>query len=320
MQLPYHLVIVAGLGMAFGLVAIADPPRTPSRSEQTANSVVRVAAVSFVPVKFDLHGNAERLERAFRRAQAGGAQLAVGPEGALDGYVVNEIIAGEEEAARMRDVAIRVDGPLVQRFQDLARTLEMCLVFGFAERIGENVFNAALFIGDDGTICGKYHKMQFAEGYDPSWWFNRLGGTSRAFETPLGRCGILICNDRWNPQLARIPALDGAQFLVIPSFGSRSRSQDQAVLSRGIENNLPIVEANVGVTLVVDNGQITAVDRDEETITFGTITIPPPTERRPTDRDQLEHEFLEWRSEEMQRRYQKTMERLKKRSGTPEGQ
>ncbi len=89
--------------------------------------------------------------------------------------------------------------------------------------------------------------MQLAEGYHPSWWYNRLGQTSRAFDTSLGRCGILICNDRWNPQLARIPALDGAQFLVIPAYGSRSESQDTAGLSplhvlfsdRSLGNHMP---------------------------------------------------------------------------------
>ena len=45
------------------------------------------------------------------------------------------------------------------------------------------------------------HKMQFAEGYDKSWYFNRPGKKIRAFDTPLGRCGMLICNDRWNPLL-----------------------------------------------------------------------------------------------------------------------
>ena len=49
--------------------------------------------------------------------------------------------------------------------------------------------------------------MQLAAGYHESSWFNRLGARSRAFATPFGKCGVLICNDRWNPDLARIPVL-----------------------------------------------------------------------------------------------------------------
>lgn len=274
--------------------------------------VVRVASISFVPEKFNLKGNANRLEQALRKAKKGGAEIAVAPEGALDGYVVNEIILGKAAVEKIKEVAIPIDHPVVKRFQDLARELELCIVFGMAERIEEDVFNCAVFIDHQGRLCGKYHKMQFAEGYHPSWWFNRLGKQSRAFDTPYGRCGIMICNDRWNPQLARIPVLDGARFLIIPAFGSRSLTQDQAVLSRAKENGIPVVEANVGVTLVVDGGEIVAVDRREEGITFGQITIPTAIQAKPDERDQVERKFLKKRELEMKQRYQQTLKRLKK--------
>ena len=269
---------------------------------------VRVAAISYVPKKFDLEANAARLERGFRAAKTGGAQIAVAPEGALDGYVVMDIIDGKSSAKKMNDVAVSLDHPVIQRFRALARELRMCLVFGFAERIGDNVFNSAVFIDDRGAIRGKQHKMCFAEGYHPSWWFNRLGLHSRAFDTPLGRCGILICNDRWEPDLARIPVLDGARFLIIPAMGNTSKGNDDAVLSRSRENGVPVVEANVGVTLVVDNGRIVALDRKEEGITFAEITIPPAVEPSPVQRDEQERQFLRWRDKMMPQRYQRRME------------
>ena len=280
-------------------------------SPEAKSMTIRVAAVSFVPTKLDLAGNANRMEQAFREAQKGGAKIAVGPEGALDGYVVNEIIAGEFATERMKEVAIPIHHTVIRRFQGLAAKLDMCLVFGFAELVGADIFNSAVFIDNKGEISGKYHKMQFAEGYDPSWWFNRLGQKSRAFDTPYGRCGIMICNDRWNPTLARIPALDGAQFFVIPSFGSRSKKQDEAVLSRGCENDLPVIEANVGVTLIVDQQKIAAVDRHEEGITFANITIPPAISAQPEERDEVERKFLKWREEEMQRRLQRRLKRIR---------
>ena len=274
---------------------------------------VRVAAVSFVPQKFDLAGNANRLDRLFRQAAQGGAKIAVAPEGALDGYVVNEIIAGEFPAERMKEVGIPLDHPIIHQFQQLAGELDMCLAFGLAESIDDDVYNCAVFIDHDGRICGKYHKMQFAEGYDPSWWFNRLGRESRAFDTPYGRCGIMICNDRWNPLLAQIPVLDGARFLLIPANGSRNEEQDAAVLSRGKENNVPVVEANVGVTLVASEGAIVAVDRHEEGVTFGEITIPPAIASNRDGRDRVEQEFLTWRETEMKARLKDTLHKLQEK-------
>ena len=170
-----------------------------------------------------------------------------------------------------------------------------------------DVYNCAVFIDHTGHICGKYHKMQLAEGYHADWWFNRLGKSCRAIDTPLGRCAILICNDRWNPQLAEIARLDGAQLLVIPAFGSRSKSQDEAVLNRGLEMGVPVVEANVGVSLVVDQGRIVAVERQEVGITYANVTIPTPRSRDIAARNDAEREFLAWRNTEMRLRYEKTV-------------
>ncbi|MDZ4401402.1 carbon-nitrogen hydrolase family protein [Prosthecobacter sp.] len=288
--------------------AVAQSVKEKADAAASSGRTIRAAAISFVPVKFDLAGNADRLEKAFRAAREGGAKIAVAPEGVLEGYVVNEIIAGKAKPEAMKDVAVTMDDPVIRRFQLLARELEMCLVFGFAERIADEVFNCAVFIDDAGRICGKHHKMQLAEGSHPDWWFNRLGEHSRAFDTPYGRCGIVICNERWNPQLARILALDGARFLLIPSYGSKSKSQDDAVLLLGRENGVPVVEANVGVTLLVNDGRITVVDRNDEGITFGDIVIPPAVAAKPDERNCVEREFFLWREQEMKVRYEKTVD------------
>ena len=289
--------VIVVLVLAAGARSDASAPRTEPPQ------LVRVAAISLVPIKLDLTGNAGRLEAAFRAAARGGARLAVAPEGALDGYVINEVLAGQVPLAGLNEVAIPIDHPVIHRFQSLAKELDICLVFGFAERIGRDIFNTAVFLDQQGAIRGKYHKMQFAEGYHPGWWFNRLGSQSRAFDTPFGRCGILICNDRWNPALAKIPALDGAQLLIIPAYGSTSRSQDEAVLDRARETGLPIVEANVGVGLVVSEGRIAAVERQKEGMVFADVVIPGPRPENPVERDRVEKEFLAWRAGEMTRRF-----------------
>ena len=133
---------------------------------------------------------------------------------------------------------------------------------------------------------------------------------SRAFSTPFGRCGMMICNDRWNSDLARIPVLDGARYLLIPSFGSRSKKQDLAVLARARENGVAIVEANVGVTLIISKGEVVKLSRKEDTITYGSIDVPLPPSRQ--SRNIHEGEFLEWRSEEMPKR---RLKRVKRRAG-----
>ena len=276
---------------------------------------VRVAACSFKPRKFDVAANADRMEGLFRRAADAGAELAVAPEGALDGYVVMPIIEGAQPAERMHEAAVSLRGPEIGRFRALARELGICLAFGLAERVGGDVYNCAVFIDAAGEIRGTYHKMQLAEGYRDDWWFNRLGKRARAFATPFGKCGVLICNDRWNPEIARIPVLDGARYLLIPSYGSRGRHQDRAVLARARENGVPIVEANVGVTLIISKGEVVACERRVDAMTVGAIEVPAAPSV--ANRHRQEETFLRWRAEEMPNRYQQGEARRRAGTGQP---
>jgi len=267
---------------------------------------VKVAAVNFAPWKWHPDYNADRLETLFCQAAKSGAELVVAPEGILEGLVANEAIHFPELREAMLEVAERLDGPCVRRFSKLARQFKSAIVFGMAELRGRrDIYNTAVFIGPRGKVCGAYSKMQFAEGYDSSWSFNRLGRTIRAFETPLGRCGILLCFDRWNPLLARALVLDGARFICIPTFGTRSKLQDEAVLARARENGVPVVQANVGRNLVISKGEIVALDRRMDTITLAEIEIPAPCSQRAARA--VEREFLSARPAAMAERLKKTL-------------
>jgi predicted amidohydrolase len=269
---------------------------------------VEVATISFRPAKWDKAGNADRMEELFVRAAQKKPRLILTTEGALEGYVVMEIVEGRATAEAMLEVAEPIDGPYIRRFQELARTLNTCLAFGFAERIGDEAFNCALFLDQEGEICGRYHKVQLAEGTHPSWQFNRVGHRLRAFDTPIGRAGFVICNDRWNPDIVRALVLDGARIILIPSYGAKSKSQNQAVLARARENGVPIVEANVGMNLIISKGEICAYQWGNDQITYGVVDIPaaPGAEAA----RQAEQDYLAAQSPEMELRYQRTMEKV----------
>ena len=68
----------------------------------------------------------------------------------------------------------------------------------------------------------------------------------------------------------------------------------------------------MGVTLIVDQGEIIAVDRNEEGITYAEITVPPPVSASPKERDAQERRFLDWREHEMKQRYEKTMRKVRR--------
>lgn len=269
---------------------------------------VKAAAISLLPKKWDKAHNAAKMEHFIRQAAAHAPDVIVTIEGALEGYVVYDVIEGRRSAAEMVAIAEPRDGPYVRRFQQLARSIDTCLCFGFAERVGDDVYNTVIFLDRRGEICGTYQKSQFAEGTHPSWNFNRIGTKLRAFDTPFGRAGVLICNDRWNPLIARAIVLDGAQILYVPTYGNTSKAQNQAVLARSRENGVPIVQANVGQTLMVSKGESVAYQRGYDKITVADVEIPAAASTAAARAQ--EQEYVRLQGPEMEKRYRETMAKL----------
>lgn len=272
---------------------------------------VNVATISLKPTQWDKAANADKMEAFFVKAAETKPQVILTTEGVLEGYVVMDVIHNPEKAEAMLEIAEPIDGSYVRRFQRLAKSLKTCLCFGFAERIGDDVYNCGVFIDGDGEICGKYHKTQLAEGSHPSWNFNRIGSTLRAFDTPVGRAGIVICNDRWNPLITRTLVLDGASLILIPSYGSKRKDQNRNVLARARENGVPIAEANVGMNLIISKGEIVAYKWGNDQITTAVIDIPEPPSREVARSS--EREYLDRQGPEMEKRYKRTQERVSKK-------
>ena len=275
----------------------------------TMYNQIKATAISIKPRKWDKEGNADKVEKYFRLAAKEDPDVIITTEGVLEGYVVMDVMEGRRSAQDLLDIAEPIDGTYIQRFQRLAKELGTCLCFGFAERVDYDVYNTAVFIDSEGTICGKYHKVQLAEGTHPSCNYNRVGNTLRAFDTPLGRVGIVICNDRWNPMIVRALALDGARLLFISSYGSKTNKQNKAVLSRARENGIPIVEANVGMTLIITKGEIVAYRWGNDMITTAMVDVPalPSTAAA----RKYEQEYLRLQGPEMARRYEESLKRIR---------
>ena len=265
----------------------------------------KVTAISMKPKQWDKDSNSDKMESLMRIAAKHNPDLILTTEGVLEGYVITDVIKHPKKAETLLDLAEPIDGPYIDRFRRLARELNTCLCFGFAERVDRDVYNTAIVIDAKGEICGKYHKTQFAEGTHTKWNFNRIGKRLRAFDTPIGRVGIVICNDRFNPRIARTLVLDGARIILIPSYGSRGKEQNQAVLARARENGVPIVEANVGMNLIVSKGEIVAYKWGKDKITTAFIDIPEPPSISASRI--WEREYLKLQKIEMKRRYEETM-------------
>eukprot|EP01043_Picozoa_sp_COSAG02_P003359 COSAG02_NODE_82_length_39723_cov_247.146650_1_plen_254_part_00 len=145
-----------------------------------------------------------------------------------------------------------------------------------------------------------------------------LADTRRSPSSLSGAClyaAILPQNGTGNPDLARLPVLDGASLLLIPSFGSCSAAQDEAVLARARENGVAIVEANVGLLLAVSKGEIVGrADRScenalgPEAPAFMLLAeVDVPAARTEANYMRWEQQVKEWRVPAMAARWGRTL-------------
>ena len=98
-------------------------------------------------------------------------------------------------------------------------------------------------------------------------------------------------------------AADGAELLLIPSYGSRRRRQNQAVVARARETGLPVVQASVGVNLIVDRGEMIAYHWGADAIT--TADIHPRMPPSPRLAREFERDYLAFQADELARRFRR---------------
>lgn len=191
---------------------------------------MRVAAIQMSPEFGQVEKNFDRAEALLAEARA---DLAVLPEFAFTGYAFLD----RNELAQFAEAT---DGRSVRRMIDGARRLGGLICFGFPERAGEKIYNAAALVGPS-RLLAVYHKIHLfrdePEILDP--------GDTPFFVTEVNgvRLGMMICYDWFFPESARSLALQGAQIILHPANLLLPFCQD-AMVTRCVENRVFAITAN----------------------------------------------------------------------------
>ena len=280
------LVFQVAMAQRLNLGKYRDTGQTKTR--------VRIASASVVPDKWDKEQNWSRIENRVREAARNGADVVVTPEGVLEGYVINEVnsVKGLDERSQVEQKFLELgeplDGQYVRKACGLADETGVFLVLGFLERSGNQLYNTAILIDPDGDIVGRYSKTHFAQGYAVNPEFYDPGEEYPVFETPFGKVGMLICYDRQLPEPARILALEGAQVLFVPSYGSYTDENGWNTIlmrTRAYENGFPVVFSHPFQSLLINrNGSLLAVGSANEVVYYEINTAPEHYQERFSNR------------------------------------
>lgn len=217
---------------------------------------MRVALVQFEPVFGEPDRNFARMAELAAQQRA---DVYIFPELALSGY---QFIAQEEAYA----LSESVDGPRMDAMAHLASTLDACLIFGFAERDGTDLYNAAAAVFPDGQrlVYRKTHLF-----YKETLFFKPGNTGFFVFEYRQLHIGMAICFDWFFPESYRTLALLGADIVAHPSNLVLPYCQ-RADFAAAVQNRIYIATVN----------RTGAEHREEERLEFtgGSVLVSPKGE------------------------------------------
>lgn len=191
--------------------------------------ITRIAAVSAAYGR-DLRTCQDMVLRQILLARRQEVDLLVLPEACLGGYLSGLDGPRAEVGEDTGPPALDMDGPEIRGLVRMAGDVVVCL--GLCERavVDGQVrrYNSAVCLSADG-VHAVHRKVHQPLGENSSY---AAGDGFAAFDTPIGRMGMLICYDKAFPEAARALALDGAHLLACLSAWPCSRTAPSGDLAR----------------------------------------------------------------------------------------
>jgi predicted amidohydrolase len=195
---------------------------------------LKVAAIQFRS-SADLADNAQRMADTLNRLADQGVQIAVFPEYCLvpyDGGVVKRA-DGKQVAA------------LEEQLRSACRNRNIAAIFGSVYKVNGRIYNDAVVFDSHGELIERYGKIHLA---GERWC--TPGNHISYFELEGVPSTVMICHDERYPELARLPAIQGARILYYISHESGLDQETKLapyraqIQARAVENQIFVVNAN----------------------------------------------------------------------------
>ena len=180
---------------------------TWTESEPVPARKVRLSTIHFPPTARTPEGNREQFAPLIAEAARKKADL----------VVLGETVTYVGVGKKPHEVAESIPGPSSEYFGSLAKQHRLHLVVSLYERDGRAVYNAAVLLGPEGQLIGKYRKVclphaEIESGVTP-------GNDYPVFKTAIGKIGMMVCYDGFFPEVARDLTKRGAEVIAWPVWG-----------------------------------------------------------------------------------------------------
>lgn len=232
---------------------------------------IRVAQLNFVVG--DMPGNARKIIDAATSAYAQGARLLITPELSICGYAAEDLL--------LRPAFIDAcDDALKTVARELAGLKGLHVVVGHPEGGGVRTrsvavtrrHNRASVLCEGQVVCA-YDKRELPnyQVFDERRYFTPGNGVG-VFEVEGVRVGLLICEDAWFDEPARLARDAGAQVLAVlnasPFHAGKGPEREQRMRERVADSGLPLVYAHLvgGQDEVIFEGRSFALNAQGETV------------------------------------------------------
>lgn len=221
--------------------------------QQQRNGYIVVAATQVTGAGLpdsDVAGYCFRAEQAIDQAVNDGANLVLLPELWSGPYFC------QSQEADLLMLADPIDSSiLIKRMQLLAKVYSVVLPISVYERSNNAFYNSVVMIDSDGSVLGTYRKSHIPDGtgYQEKFYFTPGDTGFKVWDTKVGRVGVAICWDQWQPEAARAMALQGADVLLYPTaIGSEPQDPtlnsvdhwQRVMQGHAAANMVPVVASN----------------------------------------------------------------------------
>ena len=197
---------------------------------------IKIALAQISSRLADIPANIEKHLEYIDKAISDGSDVIIFPELSLTGYSLKDAVY---------DVALHVSDEILKPL--IEKSHKIAIICGFVELTDNfEAKNTNLFF-EGGKIVSRHRKVYLPTyGVFEEKRYFTPGNRFRAFDTNLGRFGMLICEDIWHPSSTMILALDGALAIFVNSAGILRGVQGQKK-PENIQNweNLTRTSANV---------------------------------------------------------------------------